>query len=172
MHACIIKKKNTLQFCEIEDWQTSSKLIFASCVWYSDRAYYWACVLIEDIGRRLPLELQQCSLYQGQQGDVSQSVRGNHKTRFWRGQNLTAVEGKAPVYQVYPASRTTDEGQAEIFEVWGPGAGGGGVVEGGGNLTCAAAINPWRGQMWRLWEERISLSCISCTSYNRWGEEG
>ena len=43
----------------------SSKLIFASCVWYSDRAYYWVCVLIKDIGRRLPLELQ-CSLYQGQ----------------------------------------------------------------------------------------------------------
>ena len=27
------------------------------------------CVLIKDTGRRLPLELQ-CSLYQGQQGDV------------------------------------------------------------------------------------------------------
>ena len=39
------------------------------------------CVLTKDIGRRLPLELQ-CSLYQGQQGDVSQSVRGNYKTRF------------------------------------------------------------------------------------------
>ena len=38
------------------------------------------CVLIKDIGRRLPLQLQ-CS-YQGQQGDVNQSVRGNYKTRF------------------------------------------------------------------------------------------
>ena len=47
-----------------------SKLIFASCVWYSDRAYYGLCVLIKDIGRRLPLELQ-CS-YQGKQGDVIQ----------------------------------------------------------------------------------------------------
>ena len=56
------------------------KLIFASCVWYSDRAYYGLCVFIRDIGRRLPLELQ-CS-YQGQQGDVSQSVRVNYKTRF------------------------------------------------------------------------------------------
>ena len=46
----------------------------------SDRAYYGLCVLIKDIGRRLPLELQ-CS-YQGQQGDVRQSVRGNYKTRF------------------------------------------------------------------------------------------
>ena len=57
--------------CEIEDF--SSKLIFASCVYYSDRAYYGLCVLIKDIGRRLPLQLQ-CS-YQGQQGDVSHSVR-------------------------------------------------------------------------------------------------
>ena len=67
----------------------SSKLIFASCVWYSDRAYYELCVLMKDIGRRLPLQLQ-CS-YQGQQDDFSQSVRGNYKTRFWGGQNLTAV---------------------------------------------------------------------------------
>ena len=54
-----------------------SELIFASCVCYSDRAYYGLCVLIEDIGRRLPLQLQ-CS-YQGQQSDVGQSVRGNYK---------------------------------------------------------------------------------------------
>ena len=67
----------------------SSKLIFASCVWYSDRAHYGLCVLIKDISRRLPLQLQ-CS-YQGQQDDFSQSVRGNYKTRFWGGQNLTAV---------------------------------------------------------------------------------
>ena len=42
------------------------------------------CVLIKDIGRRLPLELQ-CSLYHGQQGDVNLSVRGNYKPRFLRG---------------------------------------------------------------------------------------
>ena len=30
------------------------KLIFASCVWYSDRAYYGLCFLIKDIGRGLP----------------------------------------------------------------------------------------------------------------------
>ena len=69
---------------------------------------------MKDIGRRLPLE-QQCSLYQGQQGDVSQSVRGNYKTRFCRGQHLTAVEGKASVYQVYPVSRTTGEGRDLIY---------------------------------------------------------
>ena len=51
----------------------SSKLTFASCVRYSDRAHYEFCVLIKDIGRRLPLRLQ-CS-YQGQQDDFSQSVR-------------------------------------------------------------------------------------------------
>ena len=36
---------------------------------------------MKDIGRRLPLQLQQCS-YQGQQGDVRQSVRGIYKTRL------------------------------------------------------------------------------------------
>ena len=74
----------------------SSKLIFASCVWYFDRAYYELCVLIKDIGWRLPLQLQ-CN-YQGQQRDVSQSVRGNYKTRFWGGQNLTAVEGNVSFF--------------------------------------------------------------------------
>ena len=39
---------------------------FASCVLYSNRAYNWVCVLVNDKGRRLPLELQ-CTLYQGQQ---------------------------------------------------------------------------------------------------------
>ena len=32
------------------------------------------------------------------------------------GQNLTAVEGEASVYQVYPVRRTTGEGGAEIFK--------------------------------------------------------
>ena len=63
--------------CEIK---IVSKLIFASCVLYSDRACYGLCVLIKDIGQRPCLHLQ-CS-YQGQQGGVSQSVRGNYKTRF------------------------------------------------------------------------------------------
>ena len=40
-----------------------SKLIFASCVWYSDRAYYGLCVLIKDIGQRLPLQLQCSYIY-------------------------------------------------------------------------------------------------------------
>ena len=96
----------------------SSKLIFASCVWYFDRAHYELCVLIKDIGRRLPLQLQ-CS-YQGQQGDVSQSVRGNYKTRFWGGQNLTGVEGNASVYRVNPISRISGEGRAEFLRTWGP----------------------------------------------------
>ena len=97
------------------------------------------CVLINDIGRRLPLELP-CSLYQRQQGDVSQSVRGNYKTRFGGGQhlttvegnasvqnltavegnasvqNLTAVEGNASVYQVCPVRRITGKGRAEVFK--------------------------------------------------------
>ena len=64
----------------------SSKLVFASCfvllcVILQSRVLL-LCALIEDVGRRTPLELQQCSLYQGQPGDVNQSVRGNYKTRF------------------------------------------------------------------------------------------
>ena len=35
-----------------------SKLIFASCVWYSDRAHYGLYVLIKYTARRLPLQLQ------------------------------------------------------------------------------------------------------------------
>ena len=72
-----IVKKKIRSSCEIEHL---SKPIFASCVWYFDRAYYGLCVLIKDIGRRLPLQLQ-CS-YQSQQREVRQSVRGNYKTRF------------------------------------------------------------------------------------------
>ena len=41
---------------------------------------------MKDIGRRLPLELQ-CS-YQGQQGDVSQSVRGNYKKPVFEGDKI------------------------------------------------------------------------------------
>ena len=74
-------------------------------------------VLNKDIGRRLLLELQ-CSLYQGQQGDVSQSVRGNYKTRSRGRQNLTAVEGSASVYQVNPVSRTTSKERAECSKGW------------------------------------------------------
>ena len=79
---------------------------------YSDRVYYGFCVLIKDISRRLPWQLQ-CR-YQGQQGDGSHSVRGNYKTRFWGGQNLTAVEGNTSVYQVNSVSRITGEGRAEF----------------------------------------------------------
>ena len=86
----------------------SSTLIFASCVWYSDRAYCELCVVIRDIGRRLPLQLQ-CS-YQGEQGVFNQSVRANYKPRFWGRQNLTAVEGNVSFYQVNPVSGITGEG--------------------------------------------------------------
>ena len=48
-------------------------------------------------------------------GDLNQCVRGNYKTRFGGGQNLTTVEGKASVYQVYPVGRTAGEGKAAIF---------------------------------------------------------
>ena len=91
----IFKSTTTLQLWDRRcRWNSS----VASCVWYSDRAYYWVCVLIKGICQRLPLGLQQCSLYQGQQGDVNQSVRINYKTRFSVGQNLTAVKGNASVF--------------------------------------------------------------------------
>ena len=97
-----------------------SKLLFASFVWYSDRAYYGLCFVVKDIGRRL-LELQRS--HQGQQGDVSQSVRGNYKTRFWRGRHLTAAwkEMHQFIMYVYPASRITGEGRAEFLRTWGHG---------------------------------------------------
>ena len=79
----------------------SSKLIFASCLWYSDRAHYELCVLIKDIGRRLPLQLQ-CS-YQGQQNDFSQSVRGNYKTRFWGGQYMYKAMRYSSILNYYTA---------------------------------------------------------------------
>ena len=47
------------------------------CVILRLRVLRVVCPLVKDIGRRLPLQLK-CS-YQGQQGDVSHSVRGNFK---------------------------------------------------------------------------------------------
>ena len=96
-----------------------SKLTFASCVVYSDRAHYGLCVLIKDISRRLPLQ-PQCS-YQGRQGNVCQSVLENNNTRFRGGQNLTAAERNASVYQVNSVSRTTGEERAEFLRKWGAG---------------------------------------------------
>ena len=49
------------------------------CVIFRSRKLLGVCVLIKDIDRGLPLELQ-CSMYQGQQGDDIQSARGNNKT--------------------------------------------------------------------------------------------
>ena len=79
--AILFKKKiHSSSLCEIEDF-VETHLCKLCVILYSGRAYHWvSCVLIKDIGRRLPLELQ-CS-YQGQQGHVSQSVRGNYKTRL------------------------------------------------------------------------------------------
>ena len=39
-----------------------------------------------------------------------------NKTRFRGGQNLTAVEEKASIYQVNPVSRITGQGRAEVFK--------------------------------------------------------
>ena len=57
---------------------------------------------------------------------MSTNLYAEYKTRFGRGQNLTAVEGNASVHQVsvYIVSRITGEGRAEFLRAWGPGAGG------------------------------------------------
>ena len=75
--------------CEIEDFVETH--ICKLCVILRSRVILGVCVLSKDIRRRLPLELQQCSLYQDQQGDVNQLVRGNNTPRFLGGQNLTPV---------------------------------------------------------------------------------
>ena len=79
-------------------------------------------------------------------------MRGNYKilNPFLKGHNLTAVEGNASVYQVYPVSRITGEGRADILRAWGAGfeqegaRGGGGGGAGQLNL-CVETINPLRG---------------------------
>ena len=77
VRARVVIKIQIHSSCEIEDFCRISSLQ-AVCDTPIARIT-GAC--IKDIGGRLPLELQ-CSLYQRQQGDVSQSVRGNYKTRF------------------------------------------------------------------------------------------
>ena len=65
--------------CEIEDFVETH--ICKLCVILRSRVFRVVCPhFIKNIGRQLPLQLQ-CSC-QGQQRDVSQSVRGNYKTRF------------------------------------------------------------------------------------------
>ena len=76
MKIVVEKKIQTHSTCAIEDFVEAH--LCKQCVIL--RSYYGLCVLIKDIGRRLPLQLK-CS-YQGQRGDVSQSVRGNYKTRL------------------------------------------------------------------------------------------
>ena len=68
-----------------------SKPIFASCVILRSRVLRVVCPHFKDIGRRLPLQLQ-CS-YQGQQGDVRQSVRGNYKTLYYEASARTLAAG-------------------------------------------------------------------------------
>ena len=107
----------------------SKLIIFASCVWYSDSAYYWVCVLIKDtcIGRRFPLELHR-SLCQGQQGDLNQPVRGNYKTCFWGGQNCVYIQGctlkfcrvcryRVRVWGLYRTSRSFGYGYGSVTEL-------------------------------------------------------
>ena len=58
---------------------------------------------MKDIGRRLPLELQACTR-------VNRVMLINLCTETIAPvKNLTAVEGNASVYQVYPVTRITGE---------------------------------------------------------------
>ena len=74
------KNKNTFQLWDQRFYVETH--LWKLCVILRSRLF-GLCVLIKGIGWRLPLQLQ-CS-YQGQQGDASQSVRGNYKTRLWGG---------------------------------------------------------------------------------------
>ena len=78
--------------CEIEDFRRNSYL---GAVCHSPIARITLCVLTKYISRRLTLELQR-SLYQGQQGDVNQSVSAEtvKPVCFRGGKNLTAVRGR------------------------------------------------------------------------------
>ena len=84
LHTIKIKIHTLHPSCEIEDFVETH--IFKLCV--IQRSRVLLCVLIKDIGRRLPSELQQCSLYQGQQGDVSQSVRAETIKRVFEGDKI------------------------------------------------------------------------------------
>ena len=84
--------------CEIEDFVETH--LCKLCVIPRSRPLLGVYILFKDLGRRLPLELQ-CSLYQGQQGDIDQSVRGNYETRFRGGHSLTAVECTSLLDYVY-----------------------------------------------------------------------
>ena len=82
------------------------------------------CILIKDISQRLPLESSTavCSLYQGRQGDINQSVRGKYRrTRFRRRQQLNCCERNASVCHVCPVNRKTGEGRAECSKGGGEG---------------------------------------------------
>ena len=71
--------------CEVEDFFETH--FCKLCVILRSRVLLGLCVLIKDVGRRPPSELQ-CSLYQGQQGDVSR-VYVNQRSVF-----LVVIEQK------------------------------------------------------------------------------
>ena len=68
--------------CEIEDTDFVETHICKVSMVLRSRVLLGVCPHQGYICRRLPLELQQRSLCQGQQGDANQSVRGKYNTRF------------------------------------------------------------------------------------------
>ena len=134
-----------------------SKLIFPSCVWYSDRAYYGFRVFIKDIGRRLPLQLQ-CS-YQGQQGDARQSLCARKlQNPFRRGTKSDSCGGKCIRLSSKSCKSKPRWGGGGVLKnvgsfFWSKASGVGGRGSGGewgggggraGNL-CVEAKNPLKG---------------------------
>ena len=58
--------------------EVSSKLVFASCLWFSGRMHYWVCVLIKNVGRRLPSEH-----IKGQFGGLKPGTHATGKVHFF-----------------------------------------------------------------------------------------
>ena len=108
--------------CEVEDFVETH--LCELCVILRSRVLLGVVSSLRTQVGDSPWNYSECSLYQGQQGDVNQSVRRNYKTRFRGDKNLTAVEGNASVYHVYPVPRITGEGRAAFLRGGGGGAGG------------------------------------------------
>ena len=96
-----------------------SEIFFARCMILRSHVLLGVCPYWRYRSSATPLGTTQCSLYQGQQGDVSQSVRGNCKKWFWGEIWQIDVEGYALVYQVYSVCRSTrlQWGEGAVIEV-------------------------------------------------------
>ena len=100
-----------------------SKLIFASCVRYSDRAFYGLCVLIKDIGRQLTELMpppKTCKSEIGSQPTMCHVHTGAYVSLHAPGKtdHTACHPRKTTTYLLHvvprsPCIRTTDESQLE-----------------------------------------------------------